>query len=386
MPNVLLYRAYAVWVSRANGALASATLLVFPEKHSSFVQLLLQPSGGLPTDALALRQDLDDSSTCLLAGEGTQIFYEPKITRLLQEHHALLDPSSPLPDILSAVELRARASHLRIWCLGALGARSPPVLPSILFIERKVTRHLQNLDEVKSRLRAAFPQLAQSSYYGHEGLEETIRLFASAPIVFGFHGAGHSNCLYSPPNALAVEVTFKGEGGQHEAHVWRTNREVPASHPNLSWLAFPMELSDNTLPSWPALLQSTNLFAALQSVREVVIPSDELHQIITLMHDKVATAIASVTLTFDSTPLLDCAAGQNLREAFFGGEGASALRCAELCTADTRCGGFTWIASPTGCYTKEIARTDSPPTTDTPGCWRSDQAIWFSRRLAASSG
>ena len=44
------------------------------------------------------------------------------------------------------------------------------------------------------------------SYHGNESLRETIRLFASASVVFGYHGAGFTNMLFSRPGTTGIEI------------------------------------------------------------------------------------------------------------------------------------------------------------------------------------
>ena len=205
-----------------------------------------------------------------------------------------------------------------------------------------------------------------------------------------------------PPGALCVEVTLYGSERPKEADEacamddecrcrveWRSNREVPQLHGNLSWLSFPLPLSGQSVldPPWTTLSGSQKLFSELQYVRLVHIPDEEMDRLVALMRLAVPRALAAVAMDFGSSPDIDCWAGADLRAEFFGGEGASALRCAEVCVQDEACGGFTWIDQESGlfsCYTKRCARSDVPPRGDTPGCWRSANRIWFSRRMHRS--
>ena len=63
------------------------------------------------------------------------------------------------------------------------------------------------VDSTLTRISREVPQpVTMALYHGNESLRETIRLFASASIVFGYHGAGFVNMFFSKPATLGVEI------------------------------------------------------------------------------------------------------------------------------------------------------------------------------------
>ena len=58
-------------------------------------------------------------------------------------------------------------------------------------------------------------------FHGNETLDETVRLFSTAHLIFGFHGAGFVNAFFSTQSAVLVfEISFYME---RENKVWRFN-------------------------------------------------------------------------------------------------------------------------------------------------------------------
>jgi hypothetical protein len=84
-------------------------------------------------------------------------------------------------------------------------ARDPPV---VIVIQRLGgSRTFFNFSNMLAQLSNAMPRAATMTvFWGNETLRETARLFGSASIVFGYHGAGFSNLVFSKPATFAVEM------------------------------------------------------------------------------------------------------------------------------------------------------------------------------------
>jgi hypothetical protein len=69
-------------------------------------------------------------------------------------------------------------------------------------------------------LSYSFPRHALNIFYGDEGLENTIKMFRSASIIIGGHGAGIINAIFSDPSALLIEITRRVPT---TGNIWRSN-------------------------------------------------------------------------------------------------------------------------------------------------------------------
>lgn len=132
-----------------------------------------------------------------------------------------------------ASQLRQAGTHL-----------SPPdsdVVPSILIIERHgASRQFHNSSRIFEFFKESFPGYELVSYHGNETVRTTITLFSRATIIFGYHGAGHVNCIFSAPGTIVVEMsTFQD---MDEARAWRSNRVIPDFHTQLKWVVYHLGL------------------------------------------------------------------------------------------------------------------------------------------------
>ena len=106
---------------------------------------------------------------------------------------------------------------------------------SVLLIERLAARRF--LADSAERLRAALRRStgrAVLSYFGNESVADTVRLFAAAAGVVGYHGAGLANAMFTPRPQCVLEYScaFGGDPPQ----LWRSNGpRVAAWTPMLRW-------------------------------------------------------------------------------------------------------------------------------------------------------
>jgi hypothetical protein len=109
---------------------------------------------------------------------------------------------------------------------------------SVLVISRSGTRKILDKDLLNRRLTgvAASNGFALTIYRGDESLAQTIRLFHSAAVVVGYHGAGLVNTIFSR-NTLAIEVSTYLHPPQYSSKKWRTLKDAVAEWKTpLKWL------------------------------------------------------------------------------------------------------------------------------------------------------
>ena len=81
-------------------------------------------------------------------------------------------------------------------------------------------------------LRERFGAARLAVHYGNESAEATVRLFAGAQVVVGYHGAGMVNAVFCRQGTLVVEVTtFADAAASHSLQIWRAN--MPAVYHGL---------------------------------------------------------------------------------------------------------------------------------------------------------
>ena len=80
-------------------------------------------------------------------------------------------------------------------------------IPIVVVIQRQGgSRTFLNFSSILPQLSRDIQPATVITYSGDESLKETIRLYASASVVVGYHGAAFANVLFSKPRTLAIEI------------------------------------------------------------------------------------------------------------------------------------------------------------------------------------
>ena len=196
---------------------------------------------------------------CILIAPETQVFYEKRPTtlpRLLLQDMAERFHQAALRDL----EPATAASY------------------TILFIERHGTRELRPI--VKAYLQKMLPDFRFSVFNGYESFEDTVRKFANAFVVFGFHGAATANMLFAPRNAIVVELTFFEDAKDED--IWRSNRAaLQKLRPSIIWLTHGIDIEVAHVPHAEDIKQHKLRDADhfLKRQRLFDIPLSDLHNI-----------------------------------------------------------------------------------------------------------
>ena len=80
-----------------------------------------------------------------------------------------------------------------------------PLSPVVIAVQRHESRSFLNFSGLIAELSTQF-RGSILTYHGNESLRETIELFGRASVVFGYHGAGFTNMLFSRPGTTAIEI------------------------------------------------------------------------------------------------------------------------------------------------------------------------------------
>ncbi len=224
------------------------TLLVVPTSIADFVEMLL-PS----YTAEILPPDADNNKSCVLVARGSSVTYETR-------------------NLGSMEEQQARAARFRTRILQSIGP--VPVVPYVLFLERRKTREIANEREFLGHLLSALPGRTLRRYYGNESLAETISLFAKAQVVVGFHGAGFANVIFCNPQTVVLEFSLYED--ETNTVLWRTNNRVARLHGSVQWIVHALPLTTETIPNWQSLRNSGGAVAdKFQGLPAVRIPQAE---------------------------------------------------------------------------------------------------------------
>ena len=242
VPNYELFE-YAVAVN------TSLTLLLIPKQLTKFVDLLLPNAAAF---VHTLPGTADNNRTCVLVSNDTLVTYETSTLGTPEEQ-------------------RDRAARFRDRALRAAGGSATATTrPYVVFIERRKTREMQNTGRVKELVAARLPTMPLVSYHGNESMKDTIRLFAHARVVIGFHGAGFVNALFCRSGTVVLEFSLFMD--ETHTKLWRTNNKVAKLHGSLNWITYPLQLNAAAIPDWGNLHTRANgpvadLFQNLPLVR-----------------------------------------------------------------------------------------------------------------------
>lgn len=205
-----------------------------------------------------------DNATCVSVAPAATVFYNAGTTTRKQ-----LQSSSKR---LRALTRNGTASR----------ARSVPST-TLVFIQRaeRFGRNFRDAEQLKARLGAAL-QLDVVTYHGNESLAETVRLFAAARAVFGFHGAGFVNVFCQAPTVV-IEVTLLAD--ETSSALWRSNENgLTAIAPDTKWVVHALSTRHVVMPTVEDLRRfrepKRDADHVLKYTSNVVIPDVELDDIL----------------------------------------------------------------------------------------------------------
>ena len=104
-------------------------------------------------------------------------------------------------------------------------------IPIVVVIQRQGgSRTFLNFSSILPQLSRDIQPATVITYSGDESLKETIRLYASASVVVGYHGAAFANVLFSKPRTLAIEIFTRPCGSKYLGFNYRM-----ANRSGLQW-------------------------------------------------------------------------------------------------------------------------------------------------------
>jgi hypothetical protein len=119
----------------------------------------------------------------------------------------------------------------------------------IVWIQRQSDsdRSFRNFSAILRHFRRGVGNSNVVVYSGNESFHSTARLFASADVVIGYHGAGLVNTVFLPKRALVIEITttrdpqrvgtWLDDDIRPQLRVWRTNRMLAGCR-ELDWRVY----------------------------------------------------------------------------------------------------------------------------------------------------
>jgi hypothetical protein len=254
LPNFELYE-----LARTEDS--ATTVLVAPKMQRDFVDALLPPNHSIAKHLL--NREVDDNRTCLVVTDNAIVTYE---TRTLGS----LDTQ------------QARAARFRAAISNVATKRSQKFSETLLFIDRRKIREMDNAAEFRTYLAKELPRYRQETYYGNETLLETVAKFSNARIVVGFHGAGHANAIFCQNETVVVELSWYQDAKSDK--LWRTNDKVGRLHGRLHWLVYALRLSES-IPTWHDINKKGNgpVSELFQEMKKVHLPTADALNVVNLI-------------------------------------------------------------------------------------------------------
>ena len=259
LPNFELYE-----LARTSDS--KSTALVMPEAQRDFVNALLPPKHTISEQLL--KNDVDDNRTCLLVTDTAVVTYETRTLGSLEAQQA------------RAARFRAAINH-------AAAKGSPQKSrETLLFIDRRKIRELDNAKEFRAYLAKELPQYRQETYYGNETLLQTVDMFSNARIVVGFHGAGHANTIFCQNKTVVVELSWYLD--EKSDKLWRSNNKVASLHGRLQWIVYALRLSES-IPTWPEINKKESVSELFQNMKKVHLPIADALNVVNLVKAALAS-------------------------------------------------------------------------------------------------
>lgn len=135
--------------------------------------------------------------TCIYSNNSTTVYYSVLSDFPSRSRYFDIDPNQMKKNFVLARHMIFQKFHIQ------------SDLRNILFVERIGARsmHPSARSYFQEHFNKMLPHLPFKVFYGNETVEETVRLFSSAQVVIGFHGAAAANLVFLPPNAIVMEIT-----------------------------------------------------------------------------------------------------------------------------------------------------------------------------------
>ena len=111
--------------------------------------------------------------------------------------------------------------HSDLLRLGLYSPPRRPQAPVVLAMQRPNSRTFLNFTGLIMGLSTQISGSIQI-YHGTESLRETIKLFSRASVVWGYHGAGFANMVFSRPGTTAIEIFTRACGHGYPGFNHRT--------------------------------------------------------------------------------------------------------------------------------------------------------------------
>lgn len=112
-------------------------------------------------------------------------------------------------------------------CMG----RAP--LRFLLVVRKGVSREVVNMHQLQAALQITFPQAKFDHFWGKEDMPTMVRLFATANVSVGFHGAGVANALFAQHGAQHIEITMSA--APRAMRLAMSSERVLMLHPGLTY-------------------------------------------------------------------------------------------------------------------------------------------------------
>jgi hypothetical protein len=227
----------------AVAAAGGGPALLVPHYLAPFAELLLPPALALPHLELSARR------RCVRLAPGATVAYGTGTRNVTR------------------AGLAARVARFRALALQRAGVAvddSPAKTPKVVLLERTPAagRNFYDAAAVRAALAGALRVSPVATYHGNETLLQTIRLFASASVVIGFHGAGVVNAVFGPQSAVIMELTLLADEAAPLPRPFRSNAIplLPLLPPASRWLTY-------ALPATAAHLPNATELAALKETK-----------------------------------------------------------------------------------------------------------------------
>eukprot|EP00804_Cyclotella_cryptica_P004314 CCRYP_013513-RA/>CCRYP_013513-RA protein AED:0.02 eAED:0.02 QI:0/-1/0/1/-1/1/1/0/325 len=88
-----------------------------------------------------------------------------------------------------------------------------PIDPVGCWISRRGATHstVTNLNEVLDMMLDVFPRVKELEFNANYTVEQNVKMLRECTVLFGNHGAGHTNAIYARPGVSVVEIIGKSK-------------------------------------------------------------------------------------------------------------------------------------------------------------------------------
>lgn len=170
--------------------------------------------------------------------------YPQAILSLYQHKDFSIDPKKP-PYGLSMVNFTKfmRESYSLERDFTVRVAENPMKKPRLLIIGRKHSRVIKNTDEVISMAEGLGFEVVVDDLYRGPHLQEAARVVNTFDVMIGVHGAGLTNIVFLPLNAVVIQIIPLGKLNK----LFSDEFGVPARDMKLNYLQYEIVEDESTL-------------------------------------------------------------------------------------------------------------------------------------------